>query len=82
MSNMAKSRYDTWITGGKRWMRTYVKADQGEEQLADCKRRLLDVFGVRESKKDHTRATARAEDLGFSQSSPWMEIEGLHPETV
>ena len=80
ITDKVKSRYDTWVTGGTRWMRTYVSNIEGGEGLQDSKRRLLDLFSDRERRQDHTRASARAIDLGFSQSSPWLEIEGLNPE--
>lgn len=80
LANTAPSRFDTWITGGKRWMRTYVGVSIGEEEREDSKRRLLEIFDERESRRDRTRATARAEDLGLIQSSPWLEMESLYPE--
>lgn len=80
IGSKAKSRFDTWVTGGLRWMRTYIRADQGEEQLQDSKRRLLELFSERDRRKDRTRASARAAELGLTQSSPWLEMEGLHPE--
>ena len=80
ISCKAKSRYDTWVTGGTRWVKTFIRANEGEEHLQDSKRRLLDIFDERESRRDHTRATARAVELGLTQSSPWLEIEALHPE--
>ena len=80
LASTAKSKFDTWITGGRRWMRTYVGISVGEEERVDSKRRLLNIFDVRERRKDRTRATARAEDLGLTQSSPWLEMEKLYPE--
>jgi hypothetical protein len=43
-----KSKFDTWISGGLRWMRTYVRLEEGEEERGDSKRRLLMIFGERE----------------------------------
>jgi len=72
----AKSRYDTWISGGLRWMKTYVSEEQGNTS----KRRLVNVFVEREKRKDKTVARTRARDLGLTLTQPWMKMEALHPE--
>lgn len=78
MANGTKCRFDTWVTGGMKWVKTYVPINEEGEQLT--KKRLLDTFASRESKSDHTKATIRAGELGLSQDALWIELGKDYPE--
>lgn len=73
---MPPGRQSTWVTGSKRWVNTYAK-DCG--QGATGKRRLLEIYGERSQRRDHTLATAWAAGLGLSGTGPWVQLGEQHP---
>lgn len=79
MHNTVPAKLGTWITGGRRWMKTYARVNGGE-QLRDSKRRLLNVYIDRDKKKDKTYATTWAKSLGLLKSTPWLKVEAEYPE--
>lgn len=79
MKQVPRSRKSSWVTGGERWLKTFAEGDMAGGPSA--KRRLMEVFTMRASKKDRTKATAWATELGIRDGVPaWISLGVRHPE--
>lgn len=77
MDSKPTGRKNTWVSTGKRWLKTFVG-----ERTADAgvKRRLGEVFSLRASRKDKTLATSWAKDLGLAGGNPqWIRLSAVYP---